>query len=216
MCLHALGVGVQVIDIPVAAPGVKEIRFDEEWLAILRETHGIMNLSRGPTRFPTAFATPPAAAAEHRAAVAEALTAAGGAVVPRDGFARTVDPGKRGQGDMPTSIPRNPQTEAVLRLIDRPWNLGGETQGPGAGLAAPLTGDDLLGVQAGIAEDGVAGDMFKPVDIHNMDPHAISDAKIGEDGANVGVWSAAGVSRSGEGVLLSNPEEIYIGSSDDG
>eukprot|EP00892_Ulva_mutabilis_P005651 jgi/Ulvmu1/3458/UM016_0078.1 len=218
---------VQVIDIPVRSPGPNEVWFDEEWLAILRETHGMMNLSRGPTRFPTAFASPPATTAEHRSAVAEALQAAGGAAVPADGFARTVDPSKRGQGAMPTSIPRNPQTEAVLRLIGKPWNLGGNGgDGIGSALAtaaaAPLTGADLLGDDG--PGNGASGDapididaMFQPVDIHNMDPHAISDAKIKGEAAAFGVGDSG--STADASASLHNPEEIDIDlicSSDDG
>lgn len=211
---------VQVVDIPVTLPGPKEIQFDEEWLAIIRETHGIMNLSRSPTRFPTAFASPPPAATEHRAAVAEALASAGGPTVPKDGFARTVDAGKRGQGNMPTSIPRNPQSEAVLRLIGQPWNLGGEEASAAAvsGAWEPLTGADILG------DDGnkvAAGDaMFQRVDIHNMNPHAISDAKAQ---AGVGTGAPAGGDSCGSGgapgarCVVNNPEEIDLGadSSDD-
>lgn len=223
---------MQVIDIPVAAPGPKEIRYDEEWLAILRETHGIMNLTRSPTRFPTAFADPPAAGAEHRGVVAEALAAAGGPAVPADAFVATVDASKRGQGQMPTSIPRNPQTEAVLRLIGRPWNLGGAeggAGGAGAGLAAhePLTGDDFLEDDPAERGQAGAGGMFAPIDIHNMNPHAISDARNRasvdvESGAAAGTAGAGsgGVARDngGAGAAIQNPEEIDIdvGSSDEG
>lgn len=210
---------MQIIDVPVAAPGPKEVQYDPDWLAILRETHAIMNLSRSPTRFPTAFAAPPPAAAEHRAAVDAALAAAGGPAIPPDGFARTVDPGKRGQGNMPTAVPRNPQTEAVLRLIGRPWNLGGEAGAAALGVAGvvPLTGDDLLGREADAAVQ-VGGDtMFEAVDIHNMDPHAISDARAAASAEGNGKAVGDGVGGGGPGTTVRNPEEIDIdGSSDDG
>lgn len=209
---------MQIVDVPVKAPGEPTLCYDAEWLAVLRETHGMMNLTRGPTRFPTAFADAPPVALEHVTAVRDALGTAAGALspIPQDTFTKTVDTSKRGQGSAPTSIPRNPQTEAVLRLLGRPWNLsaiGGTLAGPG------LTGDDLLGGDAMVPGDG--GDpMFEPVEINNFDPFAFSDDKDRKRpklsaalaAADAGGGTAAAVAVA---AAPSNPEEIDIGTDSD-
>lgn len=102
---------LQVVDIPVANPGRMEFSYDPEWLAILRETHSMMNLTRRPTRFPTPLAEAPPVAADHLVHVTTQLSQRGSAAVALD-FKATVDVGLRGQGTPPTSIPRNHQTEA--------------------------------------------------------------------------------------------------------
>ena len=117
---------LQIVEIPVDTPAPKVFSYDEEWLAVLRETHDMLALSRRPTRFPTAFNAAPEVSREHRDAVSQALANSGGSEIPADGFVQTVDPTKRGQGSPPTSIPPNPQTMHVLKLLGREWNLGGE------------------------------------------------------------------------------------------
>jgi hypothetical protein len=83
---------LQVVDIPVQSPAPKVFSYDEEWLAVLRETHDMLALSSRPTRFPTAFNAAPEVAREHREAVAEALAESGGSEIPADAFVQTVDP----------------------------------------------------------------------------------------------------------------------------
>ena len=208
----------QIVDIPVKTPGEPTLCYDAEWLAVLRETHDMMNLTRGPTRFPTAFADAPPARLEHMAAVREALGAAAGDLqpIPQDMFTRTVDTSIRGQGSAPTSIPRNPQTDAVLRLLGRPWNLSAYD----SALVAPaLTGDDLLGDDAMVSGEG--GDpMFEPVEINNFNPFAYSDDKDRKRPKLSAMLGAAGAGASGSAPAAatatpSNPEEIDIGTDSD-
>ena len=219
----------QIVDVPVATPAPKVLCQDEEWLAVLRETHGMMNLRRGPTRFPTAFDAAPPVAAEHRAAVATALDAAasnseqsggGGGkeqqeplrgAIRRGAFVQTVDAAKRGQGSSPTGVPRNPQTAALLALIERPWNLSHGAGAALAGTVAPLTGADLLedGGAASTSGGGAAGGdpMFDAIEIHNMDPFAFSNSRdataanvVNEDGSgggNGGTGNGNGVGNGG-------------------
>ena len=215
------------MDVPVATPGEKAIKYDEEWLAILRETHDLMNLRRGPTRFPTPFSAAPAAAQEHRdaiaAAFAEGTFCGPGGRVP-DAFVQTVDASQRGQGKPPTIIPRNPQTVGVLRLIGQSWNLSHDT---GAGAGVPLlTGDDLL-ADDDPSPKGGADPMFDALEINNLDPFAFSDAKDAQEAAKRPKLSALLADAAGNGVRgppagagafpaqsvrVSNPEEIDIGS----
>jgi Lariat debranching enzyme, C-terminal domain len=241
---------VQIVDVPVAKSGPKTLCYDEEWLAILRETHGMMNLRRGPTRFPTPLAAAPAVAPEPRAAVAAALDDAAGnagagangaeasssggggrvrGAIPPEGFTQTVDAGKRGQGESPRAVPRNPQTEAVLRLIGRPWNLSHEDAA-----RVPGVHDFMAGAQGG---DNDQSPMFDAVEINNLDPFAYSDAKeqkhgkrpklsallpdAGREQADAqGVASAMEVETQAQdtrpaaatAAAQHNPEEIDIGS----
>lgn len=220
----------QIVDVPVTKPADKVLHFDEEWLAILRETHDIMNLRRGPTRFPSPFAMAPAAAAEHRVAVATALEAStSGRKVPT-AFVQTVDAGKRGQGTPPSDIPRNPQTEALLQLIGRPWNLSHSFEGI---VGALLTGDDLLEDDADVSPpDGRPDPMFDALEINNFDPFAYNNAKEAKRPKLSALLEAAAApaatapasrdatpfavcNGSTDAAVPANPEEIDIGSDSD-
>lgn len=245
---------LQVLEIPVDQPAPKEFTYDEEWLAVLRETHNMLELSRRPTRFPTPFNAAPEVAQEHRDAVAQSLKEQGGPLIPKDGFVQTVDPKKKGQGQSPRSIPRNPQTEHVLKLIGREWNLGGSTNDKGSGTQGRVTLDDLFAVAGDAAatngdndsdvveDDADDSGMFEKIEIHNMDPHAISDAKIQDErAAAVKAASAAAAAAAAAGLMpeavkgkvesvaqsvvasvqnkqeVENPEELDIGDDwDDG
>ena len=225
---------MQIVEIPIDTPRPHTVCYDEEWLAVLRETHGMMNLQRRPTKFPTSFAAAPASAAEHRAAVADALaqradsvdgaaaapaaaqqTGTGGQAadgadgaaanvaadsmgqaaqrplysIPPRLFTRTVDTTRRGQGQAPVGVPRNPQTEEVLRILGKPWNLS--QGGSSVDAAQMLAGSDLLGQGGGQSGRGVPDGqgaaatqeepMFDAVEIHNFDPYAFNDAQAGAE-----------------------------------
>lgn len=228
---------VQIVEIPVDTPAPKVFSYDEEWLAVLRETHDMLALSRRPTRFPTPFHSAPEVTREHRDVVSQSLAEKGGAQIPADGFVQTVDPHKRGQGEPPRSIPRNPQTMHVLKLLGREWNLGGGGNDQEDGAQGRVTIEDLFEAAGDVAamheeDDAVDDDgMFKNVELHNMDPHAISDAKAegGSDPAAAGLMpeavkgraidsgpnTAPVVGKQEQGV--GNPEELDIGDDwDDG
>ena len=212
---------MQIVDVPVSCQAPKTICFDEEWLAILRETHDLMHLRRGPTKFPTPFHAAPAAAAEHRTAVTDALRRRFGdhqqneCPAPQAGFAQTVDASKRGQGTPPQGVPRNPQTEAVLQLLGRPWNLGGDSQTPQPHVL-PLRGDDLL-VDANDGHGqhgGEANPMFDAVPINNFNPFAYADAK--DAAASTSAAGRGGFQSSGKRPKLSAVLEQASGGADAG
>ena len=74
---------------------------------------------------PSALPLPRAPAAAHAPQVAEALAHAGGANVPHN-FAATVraaDPRAPVRGSMPLCTPRNPQTLALLQLLQLDFRL---------------------------------------------------------------------------------------------
>jgi hypothetical protein len=91
----------------------------------------------------------------------------------------------------------------VLKLLGRDWNLGGsgnDQEVHRGGVA--LTVDDLFEAAGDAAamhddeeddDDAVPDDdgMFEKIDIHNMDPHAISDEKIEKERAGVAKAAAA-------------------------
>jgi hypothetical protein len=200
---------LQIVSVPTPEfAGEPKICYDEEWLAILRETHDMMNLSLGPTRFPSPFSAAPAAHPDHRKAVRSMLGLAL-KPIPEDLFTRTVDGTIRGQGTAPTSIPQNPQTLEVLRLIGRPWNLTREDALPQRGA---LTGDDLLGDDGMFS--GADDPMFEPVEIHNFDPFAYLDTKDQNKRRKLSeMLSEADAKAKSAGLAgTSNPEEIDIGS----
>jgi Lariat debranching enzyme, C-terminal domain len=142
------------VDVPApAAGGPPKIEYDEEWLAILRETHSLLRLDRRQVAFPTALEEAPPVADAHREHVRAALAAAGGSRIPSN-FVQMVNTGQRGQGSMPQSIPKNPQTEAVLEILGRPWNLHKET-----------------------VQHFQRDYLFDAIEINNFDPHGISDAR---------------------------------------
>lgn len=140
----------QVVDFPQAT-GDKVLSYDAEWLAVLRSTHSMLSLQRHVPQRPgtwllmvthnSAYATDMQRVGPTPEATAfiDAALATNGAHIPTN-FAKTVpeagpDPPNRGR--MPTSNPRNPQTEALLRLIGCEWNLGDDHGLEGLGWGAP-------------------------------------------------------------------------------
>lgn len=110
--------------------------YDEEWLAIMRGTHDLMNLNPRGRPLPGMGALRRGADPADVNTVREALAARGGAEVPQN-FAPTApayhDPAGAGggpgfktpkpRGRMPTQHVRNPQTEALLGMLGLPYNL---------------------------------------------------------------------------------------------
>jgi hypothetical protein len=142
----------QLVDVEAWGPPVLE--YDEEWLAVMRSTHQLTNLSsvhrplpvglksesegevplkksRGPDPADVAF-------------VRDLVEARGGSIKVPNGFVQTAKPhggggGKPGwRGRMPTKHVRNPQTEALLGMLGLPYNLDHDSvpvkaASPGAG-----------------------------------------------------------------------------------
>ena len=69
------------------AEGPLEFSYDEEWLAVLRSTHGLLSLQRRAAPLPRG--PPPPPAPQELAEVRRRLEERGGAAVPRN-FVRTV------------------------------------------------------------------------------------------------------------------------------
>ncbi|EFN55283.1 hypothetical protein CHLNCDRAFT_57928 [Chlorella variabilis] len=125
---------LQVIEFP-DAEGPLEFSYDEEWLAVLRSTHGLLSLQRRAAPLPRG--PPPPPAPQELAEVRRRLEERGGAAVPRN-FVRTVpayDPSQpqMRSGTMPQQAVRNPQTVAFLELLGLPYNLEHEAGGYGSG-----------------------------------------------------------------------------------
>lgn len=151
------------MDFPEAT-GEKVLSYDAEWLAVLKTTHHMLSLQRhtaerpgacgqhvkqmpcsvvpaGVCRiFPTADMQRTGPSAEAMAFVDAVL--ANGVQIPSS-FAKTVPeagPAPPRRGRMPRSNPRNPQTEALLKLIGCEWNLGEDHGLEGIGWGAQPVG----------------------------------------------------------------------------
>ena len=114
---------LQLIDLPGRAAG--PFSYDPEWLSIVRASHSAMPLSRAPAALPGGGRAPAPGREAARAAVAAALEARGSAAVPLN-FERTArahDPAQPRRAAMPTSTPRNPQTVALLELLQLDYKL---------------------------------------------------------------------------------------------
>ena len=114
---------LQILDFPEAA-GPKVLEHDAEWLAIVKRLHGEMPMERRPAACATDAASCPGPTAEEVRWVASRLEAAGGAAI-KDSFCRTAptqaeyEMGARQVGHHV----RNPQTLALLELLDLPYQL---------------------------------------------------------------------------------------------
>ena len=96
--------------------------------------------------------------AEARAFVDAGL--AHGAHIPSN-FAKTVPeagPAPPRRGRMPTSNPRNPQTEALLTLIGCKWNLGEDHGLEGLGWGAPPLGPVVNPEEVELEDDDLEED----------------------------------------------------------
>jgi hypothetical protein len=119
-----------VVDLPHRAAG--PFTYDEEWLGIVRAAHATMPLTRAPAPLPGGGRAPPPGRDAARAAVAARLAArAGGAAVPLNfaPTARAHDPAAPRRSAMPTDTQRNPQTEALLELLELDYKLDGPPPG---------------------------------------------------------------------------------------
>jgi hypothetical protein len=120
----------QVVDLPHRAAG--PFSYDEEWLGIVRAAHATMPLTRSPAPLPGGGRAPPPGRDAARAAVAARLAArADGATVPLNfaPTARAHDPSAPRRSTMPTDTPRNPQTEALMELLELDYKLDGPPPG---------------------------------------------------------------------------------------
>jgi lariat debranching enzyme len=114
---------LQVIDLPNRQAG--PFAYDEEWLSIIAASHAAMPLSRAPAVLPGGGRGPAPGRDAARAAVAAALAARGSADVPLN-FERTArahDPAQPRRAAMPTATPRNPQTCALLEMLQLDYKL---------------------------------------------------------------------------------------------
>lgn len=83
-----------------------------------------------------------------------------GAHIPSN-FAKTVPeagPAPPRRGRMPTSNPRNPQTEALLTLIGCKWNLGEDHGLEGLGWGAPPLGPVVNPEEVELEDDDLEED----------------------------------------------------------
>ena len=103
---------VQTVDFP-SAKGPKVFRYDEEWLAIIRQTHGSLPHSRILTIPPAPVSTP----SEEDIKEVEAIFQ-GNFEIPLN-FTQSAKPhdGETKKGAMPTCLLENTQTTAFLRKL---------------------------------------------------------------------------------------------------
>ena len=126
---------LQVVDLPDKQPG--PLCYDEEWMAVLKATHGAMHAWTSPHGSPGPLPLPsretPSIAEAQRPAVRAALLAAGGSEMPTT-FPRTArpyDPSAPRRGAPPSCAPPpNPQTLHLLSLLQLPFTLGGAQAPP--------------------------------------------------------------------------------------
>ena len=113
---------LQVIDLPHRQAG--PFAYDEEWLSIVRASHIFMPLSRAPAALPGGGRAAAPGIGVMRAAVAVALATRGVAVpLNFQATARAHDPAQPRRSVMPTSTPRNPQTCALLEMLQMDYKL---------------------------------------------------------------------------------------------
>ena len=124
---------LQVVDMPGKSGG--PLCFDEEWLAITRACHPSMPVSH-PTALPRMPPPGVRLVDSHLGDVRAALARAGTAVIGDAAFMRTVephDPGRPRRGAVPSGTPRNPQTLALMELLQLDYCLDGAPRGGGGG-----------------------------------------------------------------------------------
>jgi len=121
---------LQVVDIPDRSAG--PITWDEEWLAIVKATHHAMPVRHHPPPLPRVPPGGASVAEPHIAAVRDALQRASSSVVGATAaFTPTVqahDPrqARSRRGAPPSHTPRNPQTLALLDLLQLEYVLDGQ------------------------------------------------------------------------------------------
>ncbi|WIA35356.1 hypothetical protein OEZ86_003807 [Tetradesmus obliquus] len=124
---------LQVVELDVQGP--LELCYDAEWLAVLRSTHQLMSTSRTAPPLPDTRTGPKP---EDVAFVEQLLQQRGSSSIPNN-FAPTApayNPAAgRARGNMPRADLRNPQTEALLEMLQLPYNLDHAANSSGAGRA---------------------------------------------------------------------------------
>ncbi|GAX78087.1 hypothetical protein CEUSTIGMA_g5529.t1 [Chlamydomonas eustigma] len=137
---------LQVAVIPLISSSVFQhifwtISYDEEWLAIMRSTHDVINLDRRHQPLPGMGALRKGASEADVKVVEEVLQQRGGAKIDPTAFVQTARPadasaaaasnsgshtgfrGPKKRGRMPSAHVRNPQTESLLQMLQLPYNL---------------------------------------------------------------------------------------------
>lgn len=107
------------------AHGPPTLQYDEEWLAILRGSHDwLRTVKYPPDPLPNVVPGSGPCVADLEF-VRQALSKSQ-SPIPTTAFSRTApthDSSSKYRGSMPTSVPCNPQTMALLNMIGRPYNL---------------------------------------------------------------------------------------------
>ncbi|GAB4818925.1 hypothetical protein N2152v2_005971 [Parachlorella kessleri] len=184
---------LQVVEFP-EADGPLEFSYDEEWLAILKATHSLVNLQRRP--WPVPAQAPPVTQAQLED-IRQRLQQQGGPRVP-DNFVPTApayDPAnpRMQRGSMPTELPRNPQTVALLDLLGLSYNL------------------DRGGQQADAAVPAAEVANPEEIDLHGEDDDVPDDDDDSGEPAAQNIHAAlAAVMQQKE----QNPEEIALDDED--
>ncbi|KAL6760061.1 lariat debranching enzyme, C-terminal domain-containing protein [Haematococcus lacustris] len=208
---------LQVLELEAEGPKVFE--YDPEWLAILRSTHSQMNLSRQHRPLPymgTRRMGPSHADMEF---VEQALAARGNANVPLNfqPTAPAFNPqlGTRQQGRMPARHVRNPQTEALLQLLQLPYSLDhANPPKPTASSQGPIPAQN----PSQAAQDGRGGNLATPppppIMLANPEEIELGDFDDADSGLTTqpteGGGAASSAGRGVEKMMAANPEEIDL------
>ncbi|KAK9868315.1 hypothetical protein WJX84_007760 [Apatococcus fuscideae] len=191
-CLPGRGF-LQVVDFPEAS-GPKELCYDKEWLAVLRSTHRLMRMQQRQPPLPGGGQRlgPPLKDLD---AIEDAFKGRGSCTIPHN-FQPTApchDPqGGQRRGSMPKSLPRNPQTLALLAMLGLPYNLDPPTDGRGFGNNHPAPAQanpeeiDLDAVSNGDAaavnpEEIDLDGLEEPPDAAETNPEEIDLGEVDED-----------------------------------
>lgn len=103
---------LQIIDFP-SAKGKKKFRYDEEWLAVIRQTHGSTQFSRNLRAPPIPVSTPSDKDIKHVRDMFQ------GAFEIPENFVQSAKPydGETRKGVMPSSLVENTQTTTLLKML---------------------------------------------------------------------------------------------------
>eukprot|EP00955_Chlamydomonas_euryale_P116253 366406-Chlamydomonas_euryale.AAC.16 len=216
------------VDVPEGHPqdDPPVFEYDEEWLAILRTTHGLMNLQRRHRALPGMGGLRAGPDAADVAAVRSALGARGGAAIPLNfeptapAYTAPPNPGFKvapPRGRMPTTAVRNPQTVALLSMLGLQYNLEPQAVAGQPGSGGSTTSYNMPGVPPGlpppparpVTAEQVAAAMDNPEEIDlgddledGVDDVNASDGNGGSDTAAVGAMAGA---TPGAGALAYDP-----------